>query len=257
MMLALQQRLTTCELASLSCSSFEQAAHALACLARELPACKPALAKHLWQMLPPPATWQIPPAHYMRSAHCLFDALAESEFTIADAQTIFAMSVAQDKAPLFAKASTLELFLYIWALHNLWSAKLAPTGQAFKQVLPAHMLQCLQESTALRAQKPAKQPDECNTLALIGLLSFLQCPPAKPVLQALAKKHQKIYRSLCTALLHTSFVPAYFGLHALEQLYPTQFSITPIMRGLLLRLAQQYPYVSPAVQALCATLKKR
>lgn len=251
---ALQQRWSCCSIDTLSFTDFAEAVHALSCLTREIPSNKLLIAQQLWRLLPPPANWAKTSDTFMYHARILFSTMADSAFSAADAKTVLEVGMAVDKTALLTKASTQDVMLYWWSLYSLWFAYCPASGTLFARMIPTEALQSLQKLVENRAKQQLNRDENLFLLALVGLLFFLDSPPSKSCLKALISKFAK-QRQLEANLLKQSFVPAYFGLHGLQKLFPTS-PIHPLVNMQLQALVKQYPNPTAAVVALCATLNK-
>ncbi|HLG12931.1 MAG TPA: hypothetical protein VJH03_00185 [Blastocatellia bacterium] len=242
---------------ALSFLSFADAAHCVNLLWRLLPAKRKELLDALRRFFAEGKPIHSDPA-YLRSARLLFSTLATPQAEPEGARMMLAIGNAPAVAPLCSKATTLDLFLYLWNLYGLWLEWKSPQETSFAGFLRVEIVEATISSLPERF-RAAKDEKETGTLIrLTGLLSFLGVtfdrPSAAKDLVSRLPSFDKMIERLDE---DRPFIPSFFYLVGLEWLYQKDRGVPAVVWWDELGKANDYPETTAALDYLKAEATKR
>lgn len=195
---------------------------------------------------------------YLGSVRLLFSTLATPQAESEDARVMLAIGNAPAVAPLCSKATTLDIFLYLWNLYALWFGWKSPQETSFVGFLRVEIVDATIASLPKRFRAAKDEKETGNLITLTGLLSFLcvtfDRPSAAEDFVSRLPSFDKMIERLDE---DRPFIPAFFYLLGLEWLYQNDRGVPAVVWWDELGKANDYPETTAALYYLKGEATKR
>ncbi|MEK6287014.1 MAG: hypothetical protein AABO57_14845 [Acidobacteriota bacterium] len=242
---------------ALSFPAIAEAAHCVNLLWRLLPAKRRELLDALHRFVAEGKPIYCDPA-YMRSVRFLFSTLATPQAEDADARMMHAIGNAPAVAPLCAKATTLDMFLYLWNLYALWFEWKSPQENSFVGFLRIEIVEATIASLPKRFRAAKDEKETGNLITLTGLLSFLGVTVDRPsAAEDFASRLLSFDKLIDRLDEDRPFIPSVFYLLGLEWLYQADRGVPAVVWWDELGKANDYPETTAALEYVKVEATKR
>lgn len=238
------------QLGVLDSLSFGEAAHAVNLLWRLLPTKRNELAEVLPRFINTGKAIYSDPT-YMRSVRLLFATLTTPEARPTEARIVLNLGNDATVAKPCAKATTLDLFLYLWNLYALWFEWKSPHEKSFDDFLNAELRNALITSFTVRFRAKPDMEGADSLIMLAGAMSFLgvSCDRSSAVEEFLSKipSEDEMIFGLAP---RRPFIPSVFFLLGLEWIFQDERAVPAVVWREQLVKANKYPETSAALEHL-------
>ncbi len=240
---------------SLAFEGFSPAVNAIACLWRERPQLRPELASRFWSILPAPHDWP-EDERFLVAARLLLILARSTDLPQKDAVAVLkAFCPLPESLPL-DKTHTRPMCFFWWDLFALWFERGHELARRFGDLETPTVWTHLIDLVKQRAEERMSNEKKLDLLAFAGVLAFL-LPELRPAVRAAVVGRVRGVRYLQKAAEALTFVPAFFALHGLSLLCPPAANFTSARCARLLQSASEYEARGPAIDYLCADVRKR
>jgi uncharacterized protein YoaH (UPF0181 family) len=243
------------KLNSLRFDSFDEATACMSLLWHQLPSQRQELMNSLLAILPEEDVWYAS-ERFLRLARLLFFILADPQAQPDDSHRVLSIGNDQAVASLFAKATTLDLFLYLWNLYSLWFQREKEGGKTFADFLHPAIQSAVTGALVERFQAKTDQAETDNLIALAGFVSFsgLVFDPAEKIdwVSSLPS-----FEKLLKRASSKTFIPAVFFLLGLEWIFDSMDGIPSQTWQDVLPKAEEYVEKPAALEHLRDLVRAR
>ena len=195
---------------------------------------------------------------YLRSVRSLFSTLATPQVERESAHKLLNVADASAVAPVCSKATTLDLFLYLWNLYLLWFEWESAEGKSFVDFLNAEIREAVIASLGKRFST-AKQDQEARSLIMLtGLLSFLAVRFDRPnATKDFVSRLGSFDKMIDDLDEDQTFIPSVFYLLGLEWLYQKDREVPAVVWWDELGKVHDYTQRTAALDYLQSIVRKR
>ena len=249
---ALQPRIEGFKLEELKGLDFQEVVNAFAFGWREREDLRPALAAHLWDILPDPTHWPTEDGE-VATLHPVL-AIARSEAVSEQDFLRLLMSTESFlNREVCADIHTLPLFRLVWNMAALRYERGA--DRSFCGTLPDTLVETLLAVLRERVRPKGANEEKLAHLGLAGLLRFL-VPQLGNELRRILAPLATITHWLYQEALEQTFVLALFALEGIVLLRPGEPVFKPLVCAGLLQKSKAYEEVGPAIEHLRERVKR-
>ena len=253
----LHDYVATVKLGSLYFDSFDEATACMSLLWRQFPSRRQELLNSLLAILPEENVWYTS-EKFLRSARLLFFILADPSARPDDARRVLSIGNDQAAASLLAKATTLDLFLYLWNLYSLWFQWEKERGKTFADFLQPDIRNAITDALAKRIQNKANEDERDLLITLAGFLSFSGLGLALNLAEKAAwASTLPSFETLLKCASNKTFILAVFFLFGLEWVFDRKKDIFPRTWQRMLPKAKKYTEKRAALEHLCDLVRAR
>jgi hypothetical protein len=195
---------------------------------------------------------------YLRSVRSLFSTLATPNTEPEDARKLLNLGNASAVAPMCSKATTLDLFLYLWGLYVLWFEWESAQGKSFVEFLNAEIREAVIASLPKRFATAKQDKETGNLIKLTGLLSFVGVPFARAnAVKDFLSRLGSFDKMIDDLDEDQTFIPSVFYLLGLEWLYQKDRGVPAVVWWDELGKAHDYTKNTAALDYVRSIVSKR
>jgi hypothetical protein len=250
----LERNLRVIQPMSLQFSSFAEATHCVNLLWRLFPTKRNALNMLLRNFLKSRTNYYAD-ENFLRCSRLLFHTLADPSAQPETARLILKIGNTEDVSDFCTDATSLDLFLYLWNLYELWFQWKKPEENSFINFLSPDIDDAVYWALQERFAEKGNLNEKDNLISLTGLLSFqkmeLEYSPEVETFRTTLPDFDRMVGKV----EYKTFIPGVFFLLGLEWIYQKDQEIDPSIWSKLLQKADNYTEKRGALYNLCKNVR--